>query len=543
MKKLLCILLSAVLLLGLCACGNEQTSDQPQEPEIPELIYGTWYAMPDVTDIPVEINRDGICSINGETWTWQVGQVEDDWIVLVAGEGEDAFEIEFKYLQTNVPVLAVKHIGWAVKDPELWNFMTEWYSEEMKSTFVLTLYEMQETGCEIQLKAGTLIVETPEGYTLNITPKQCVVTDPEGNSTVYVPIDGGMGGSPDYGDFGDDADAAMAKYAEAMEDLEQVLTLGYMHVKDGNVSKRVHGSEAIEKLYHTFVSLENYVDVSEQLLCIQKVDNVLVKRNSLYPTGAITKTYRYDAFGGIERIYEDEAVASGNYLCFGYATEGKANALTVCGVVSGVPVMDENGKIQALKVTSTSGKEYTATVTYDKAGNVTRVDVPFSEGWSDEETQYRDVYDFLYNDNGQLIQYTLTHHGEFGEPDFYNEHGYFKKSVTEYYYDAANRVTKAITHISYTDSLKTSAWDYNVTRFAYNAAGQLSKVSWESGAVFYPTGADVSWAYQAIFKNTGFVDSVGKDLFGTPSLYLETPTQMPDTEYEYGSIYIFQTEE
>jgi len=187
MKKLFCTLLSLFLLLGLCACNNE-SSDEPKEPVPPELIYGQWYPMPDVTDQPVEINRDGTCVVNGKKQNWKLASVEDNLVVLTVGEGEDAYEIEFKYLETNVPVLADKHIGWAVKDAGLWSLMGDWYNEETKNSFALTLFALQEAGCTIHLKAGTMIVETPEGYTLNVTPKQCVVTDKEGNDTVYKPF-------------------------------------------------------------------------------------------------------------------------------------------------------------------------------------------------------------------------------------------------------------------------------------------------------------------------------------------------------------------
>ena len=86
-----------------------------------------------------------------------------------------------------------------------------------------------------------------------------------------------------------------------MEYLQSVLETGEMTVYEGNSGKVLRGATAIEHLYHIFVSLQNYVDVSQELLCIQKVDNVLVKRNSLYPTDVITKTYRYDAFGARRR--------------------------------------------------------------------------------------------------------------------------------------------------------------------------------------------------------------------------------------------------
>ena len=188
---MLCVLLSAMFMLGLCACDEnaEQTPEEPTKPQPPELIYGTWYPKPDVSEVPVQINKDGTCIVNGQQWTWVTKSVEEDTVFLTVGEGEEEFEIEFKYLTSSVPVLGDKYFGWSVKDGSLWDFTGTWYNEETKDSFVLTLFALKEAGCEITLKAGTLIVQTKDGYTLNITQKKCVVTDTQGNNTTYIQTD------------------------------------------------------------------------------------------------------------------------------------------------------------------------------------------------------------------------------------------------------------------------------------------------------------------------------------------------------------------
>lgn len=190
MRKILCLLLSVILLLSLCACNaDNQTLDVPDEPTLPDLIYGTWYPQPDVSDLQIEIYEDGICVVNGQQWNWTTKSISEDLVVLTAGEGDEEFNIEFKYLNTNVPVLAEKHFGWSVKDLTIWDHTGTWYNEETEVCFSLTLFAMQEAGCKISLKAGLMIVETTDGYTLNVTAEQCVVTDSEGNSTIFVPSD------------------------------------------------------------------------------------------------------------------------------------------------------------------------------------------------------------------------------------------------------------------------------------------------------------------------------------------------------------------
>lgn len=560
MKRLFCVLLSVALLLGLCACSNEQTPEQPKGPEIPELIYGTWYAMPDVTDIPVEIDRDGICSINGEMWTWKAGEVGEDHIVLIAGEGEDEFEIEFKYLNTNVPVLAVKKIGWAVQDPELWNFMTEWYNENTGDAFTLTLFEMQENNCIIELQDGMMVVEVPQAngsYILEFTAGECVVITPAGTSIVYVPIDGGMGGFPDYGD---DADAAMAKYDQAMQDLDQVLTLGYMYVQNGNESKRVHGSEAIERLYHTFVSLQNYVDVSNELLLIQKVDNVLIEtQRTSVGINSNTSKVSYDAFGNKLESNIPDAVNAGEAVYTYNHESGKPWAIIWGGFVGGEAVYDSNGRVIALRKTNPGdGDVYTAPITYDAYGRVIRVDVPFamSTEADEDETDFTEYYTFLYDDAGRLIQSARTkecHNGIYEPHEFYQTYGYCERVLTEYYYDANGRLARTMQYTAQQASDGSPMWWFNPCTYTYDETGKLVSDYMTSYSLRHTLYGVISTPREEIermqkvqawvMNADEFVNSEGKNFWGQIEGHYDSNKLEWITEYNYGSIYIFKAEE
>lgn len=562
MRKILCLLLSAILLLGLCACNaDNQISDGPEEPTLPDLIFGTWYPQPDVTDVPVEIYEDGTCVVNGQQWTWKTKTITEELVVLTAGEGEEEFNIEFKYLNTNVPVLAEKYSGWSVQNPELWNYTVEWYSEELKDTFTLTLFAMQENGCIIDLQDGMMTVEVPDGpYILEFTAGECIVINPAGVSTVYVPVDGGMGGSPDYGDFGDDVDAAMAKYHQAMLDLEQVLTLGYMYVKDGNVSKRVQGSEAIEKLYHTFVSLQNYVDVSEQLRCIQKVDNVLVETQwTTVGIDSYTSKVSYDAFGNKLESNIPDAVNAGEAVYTYIHENGKPWAVIWGGIEGGEAVYDSNGRITALKKTNPgNGKVYTAPITYDAQGRIVRVDVPFvlSVYEEENETDFTEYCTFLYDNAGRLLQSSLTrecHSGVYEPHEFYQEFGFCNRTVTEYYYDANGKLEKTIDHNSEQASDGTVIWSYSEKVYTYNAAGKLVSDHEVPYRVTASIIGQISTPREEILRmnqvqawvlnNTEFVDSVAKDFLGQIAGHYEAYSLEWNTEYKYGSIYIFKAEE
>lgn len=559
MRKILCLLLSAILLLGLCACNTDnQTPDTPDEPTLPDLIFGTWYPQPDVSDQQIEIYEDGTCVVDGQQWNWKTKSITEAGVVLTAGEGEEEFNIEFKYLNTNVPVLAEKHFGWSVQNPELWNYTVEWYSEEMNDTFTLTLFAMQENGCIIDLQSGMMTVEVPNGpYILEFTAGECIVITPAGVSIVYVPVDGGIGGSPD---FGDDTDAAMDQYYRAMLDLEQVLTQGYMYVEDGDVSKRVHGSEAIEKLYHTFVSLQNYVDVSQELMRFRKVDDVLVETQwTTVGASNYTSKVSYDAFGNKMGSNIPDAVNAGEAV-YTYTNEnGKPWAVIWGGFEGGEPVYDSNGRITALKQTNPgNGEVYTAPITYDAQGRIVRVDVPFvlSVYEEENETDFTEYCTFLYDNAGRLLQSSRTrecHNGIYEPHEFYQEFGFCERTVTEYYYDANGKLEKTIDHHAEQASDGSVLWSYSETVYTYNAAGKLVRDHEDSYSVTATIISQISTPREEILRmnkvqawvlnNTEFVDSVAKDFLGQIAGHYETFPFEWDTEYKYGSIYIFKAEE
>ena len=560
MKRILSVLLAAVLLLCLCAC-NENTAAKPEEQPLqpPDTIYGAWYPMPDVSETPVEVYEDGTCVVNGQQWNWVTKSVAEEKVVLIAGEGEDQFEIEFLYLTTNVPVLAQKQVGWAVRNPELWNYTTEWYNEQTGDAFTLTLFEMQENNCIIELQDGVMVVEVPQtngSYILEFTAGECVVITPVGTSIVYVPMDGGMGGSPDYGD---DSDAANAQYVQAMEDLQSVLETGKMTVWEGNSGKVLKGAEAIEHLYHIFVSLQNYVDVSQELMCIRKVDNVLVGTKwTSVGINTITDKISYDAFGNKLESNIPDAVNVGEAVYTYIHENGKPWAVIWGGMEGGEPIYDSYGRITALKKTNPgNGKVYTAPITYDAQGRIVRVDVPFvlSVYEGENETDFTEYYTFLYDDAGRLIQSARTkecHNGIYEPHEFYQEYGYCERTVTEYYYDASGRLVKTMEYTAMQASDGSSMWWFKSGTYTYDAAGKLVsdyKVSYSIrhtliGSVSTPREEiERMNAIQAWVMNADeFVDSEGKNFLGQIEGHYDSDPLEWITEYKYGSIYIFNAE-
>ena len=192
-KRLLCVLLGIILVMGLAACGegSQENNNEDTTPKIPEIIFGDWYPMPDISEQPAKINADGTCTINGEQRTWVTKVIDENAVTLTVDEGEEAFDIQFMRLNTELPIMADKYSGWSVKQQEVWNYTGNWYNEEKNQSFILSLFAITEAGCEITLEPGKMIVKVPEGdaitHTLEITAEQCVVTDAEGNSTTYIP--------------------------------------------------------------------------------------------------------------------------------------------------------------------------------------------------------------------------------------------------------------------------------------------------------------------------------------------------------------------
>ena len=103
LQKILCMILSLIMLSCLCACDKDANNDNGNnsdnnltnlggyEGELPEVIFGTWYPHPQVSDTFIEISRDGTCTVDGQTLTWNAESIEDDSVVLTAGNNGEYY--------------------------------------------------------------------------------------------------------------------------------------------------------------------------------------------------------------------------------------------------------------------------------------------------------------------------------------------------------------------------------------------------------------------------------------------------------------------
>ena len=192
MKKALSLILAVLMLLGLCACTQPETNNEnngPEEPVVPSLVYDTWYSYPEVGVDPITVKEDGTCIINNKQYNWVAYSIEADKVILIAGEGEDEYTITFTQLDFAVPMMSATGLGVFIQYEELWKYIIEWYAPETGETFNLSFYEMAQAGCKLTINGSDMTVEVVKDgvvtHTIELSDKQAIVTDAEGNSTTF----------------------------------------------------------------------------------------------------------------------------------------------------------------------------------------------------------------------------------------------------------------------------------------------------------------------------------------------------------------------
>lgn len=565
MKRIFALLLALVMLFALTACGGDDENPESAgkssndtgmnlggyEGELPEAVFGTWYPHPEISNALIEINSDGTCIIDGQTFAWNVKSVENDSVVIVAGDNGD-FYLTFTYLSSSLPILSESRFGMSIKHLKVWEYLTQWYNEETGNGFVLDLEELAQVNCNILVDDDSITIEALDGenitHTIHFVDSQATVTDASGNSTVYLPIYGGSNGI--------DRSDPQAVYVQAMENLERILSAESSTIYvDGSAEFRMSDSAALERVYTTLVSLQNYMDVSDQLNCIRKVENVLLSLDRVIDgVSSTAMEYDYNSYGIRSLCWEvEEAISSGTQIYSYYNGSGGTHAIEVWGLVKGEPVYGADGKLSALTVTSSSTREkFTAPVTCDEKGNVIRIEVPFEEDYVNElDLALSHVYEFLYDGNGRLIQFTETRHSKNGTYEtfpFYEEYGFYYKSITECYYDAAGKLTDTIEHhVVINSSQGLPMWSYSPSQFLYNSDGLLSARILSTGYI-ERTGftreehETLNGIQHALFTSKGFVDSVDNSLVAKLGNVLSDVKEVVRFKYNYGSIYVYAEE-
>ena len=544
MKRVLSIFIAVLILFSLCACSQENNTDNPDndfQGDIPEVIFGTWHPHPEVSNIPIEINSDGTCDLDGQNLSWEVESATDNEVILTTG----THYLTFSQLTSPLPLLSTSFCGDAVKNPVLWNYMIEWHDPNTGAGFSLDMTELAQADVNIQFDGNQMMLEVLDGeivtHFIEVTASYAVVVDAFGNSTTYYPLGGGNNGG--------NSDDPEMRYLQAMEDLQNVIAGGSMtdYSNADGVGQTLFGAAAIEKLYHTFLSLQSDVDVSDPLSSISRVDNVLISAKqtmdgNTYPF----YDYTYDCFGSKSQVFFHEAITSGQQMYYHYDKSGSVRAVTVWGLVYGYPIYDKNGNLTALDVPSSdTEKRYTSPVTLDSNGNIVRIEIPFvlNEGL---ETGCNQVYEFLYDANGRLLQYASTKYstgGTYESTSFYKENGFYEKSIIQCRYDETGKLITTIEHHDYTNASGQGFWSYQPTQYVWDAEGRLSARIVNSCRVHYSNFSkaekeEMDRIHNSLFHHKGLVDSVAQSFLNMVNRRLPIE-ELVRYEYEYGSIYIY----
>lgn len=563
-SKMMCLALALLLTLGLCACGadtNSNNNDIHLDSELPEAIFGTWYPHPEISDTPIEISSDGTCTIDGQTLEWTLDTADVASATLIAEE----YYLHFNHLPTSLPLLSATNVGMAVKEAEIWNYITEWHNEETGDVFVLDLEELAQSGCNITFGSDGMTIEALENdqvtHTIQFFDTQATITFADGRTTVYYSPEGGNSGNHP-GDTTDDPDVL---YQQAVEDLQNVLAGGYMvdYVDSDGVQHLASGAAAMEKLYNTFVSLQNYMDVSKYLRNFQKIDNVLIQTLGDNSVVVVPVTFKYNSLGQPMKVIMNQSEHFGNYISYAYDENGNPCEVSVLGVLIGEPIFDDAGMLTGIEIEVLGDVgTATATLTYNSKGQITKAVLPGSR--VEDAPLTSEEYLFYYDKNGRLIQSTALLRDEklsIMNPSahFYNER-IFEITITEFQYDAGGRLVSKQEHCYIDSGLDLPSWTLSETTYTYDNSA-LTTIYTNYFNIAMRGGANLSeeelQAQAELYVNTmirmfkpeGLVNAAENNIMDAVSEFIHPMENIAtgaeiyfSVEYEYGSIYIYQAD-
>ena len=572
MKRIFALLLALVMLFALTACGGDDENPESTgtstndtgmnlggyEGELPETVFGTWYPHPEVINALIEINSDGTCNFDGQNLSYEVESATEDDVTLVAGD----HYLIFSNLRTSLPFLSVSSYGYCVKDLELWKYMTDWYNPSTGGAFTLSLEELAQSGCNLLFDGDNMTVEVLENdqitYIVKFSGAQAEITTPDGNSIVYYPTDGS--GFTDNG--GGDSDDPQAIYDQAVKDLQSVFAGGYMtdYVNSDGSHHVISGVEAYTKLYKTFVSLQQSMDVSDYLNRFQKIDNVLLQTSNDNSEATVSVKFRYNAFGQPMKVTLNQSEHFGNYISYAYDENGNISQVSVLGALLGEPIFDNTGKLTGVKVEIEYASDVTvATLTYNSRGQITKAVMPRSTKYSDYPELSEEHY-FYYDENGRMIQRTSLLCDKklkylVKEAFLYDER-IFEKYIAEFQYDADGRLISKQNYTSQDDGRAINPWSFSKTEYAHQNSlltGMHTEfftlhIESTSAEEIVRESEIILDTVTRIFKTEGLIKAEENKILDAVSKHIHenehndgTPVYF-SSSYEYGEIYVYTPE-
>lgn len=503
-KRVLCAILSLFLMTVLCACGNSASSNGSElgghEGEVPEVVFGTWYPHPEVSDVFIEMNSDGTCVIGGQEMSWNVESVEEDAVYVTAGD----YYFSFTRLTTPLPILSVSDMGTCVKNSDLWNYMTEWYNPNTGGAFTLSLEELAQSGCNIIFENGSMTIEVLENdsvtYIVSVSGTQATVTTPDGDSIMY--------------------------YSTNAE------------IPDDNLGENDSESEPL-----------------------QKVDNVLVQILNDNSHTTVPVKFKYNAYGQPMKVILNQSEHYGNYVSYAYDENGNIDEVSVLGVLLGEPVFDYSGKLTGVKI-EVEGEISLATLTYNSNGQITKAVMPRSN--IADFTMTSAEYDFYYDASGRMIQRTSIIYDKnlsVLQPTagFYEER-ILEKSIMEFDYDAGGRLISRSEHYTYDSGWDDFQWTLSETTYSYQNA-LLVEMYTDMFHISMYYDKNLSYeeqlqeekiyhsTYDRMFRTEGLLNAEENNILDAVSEHIHKQESTDgrvtyfSSKYEYGSINIYKNKE
>lgn len=328
---------------------------------------------------------------------------------------------------------------------------------------------------------------------------------------------------------------AIDKYRVIMRALKEYTETGYIYIEYAdlginNEEETASGMDALTLCYEQLETLDavdkwvgsEYINQEDSrqnyLNRFTVVEDVLLKRECVTKDHLgnesyfDTKQWQYNPDGTVHRVpFESGMGSPALWIGRMLTSQIETNPGQVLTYIDPVLVYDENGQVEEIqyktdegvieaarfftyaenrvtgeKILYADGREEAVAYSYDSNGLLAQM--VYTTG--NPRHRFRSVYSYSYNDQGQMVQETISQEKE----DYDNEGTYapYATTVLEYTYDAKGLPVRAVntdTKNSWdTFEVKTDSWNYTYDEEGRLLAVDISCGNWYWGETGEPTG-------------------------------------------------------
>ena len=561
MKKIVSLILCAVMLLSLAGCGEEarlyekyadiitmmeaedytgvmavvsaklveQQNEGKERPELVKVMEGDWFlTSSDYVSAPEQFNlrQDGTCTVSGKEMLWLErgsGDTDFNGVIMDSGEYKYCFNFRMDAENLSMPyvelwtcqvdgesVYSDKHVGSYRNHPQ-YTMVTKWWrildgDEGMDDGFDIYSGNIWYNEVDYQWKITSAANEMPVVITAvadNGTDATLSFSleERDGHYVMNV-VDDATGNSALYyhEEYGYEASWPEYNYPKVIKQLKNHLKGYSLWIEE--LEKSLSNNEAREYLYQQFVKLGDYKDVQDYIARFTIVPSMLSK--------VVQQTT--DQLGNVSNSTQ----ATYFYDETGRMIQGDgAEMIEKFGIYEDwndfFLEYDAAGKVSGIKI-SNNPVTAVCTPTYNAAGQLETMQV--------QRTDRQYTSTFTYDDQGRLIQLDLPYGGTDDYNNYvytytYDEAGHMTQKIKtrykgyyQYVYDytyEGDVVTQVVESYLYRDKL-----DYTVT-YVYTNDAQGRPIS----ATVTTTQSSATYAAREIvyqYNDLYFIDSTGIEL-------------------------------